>query len=121
MAHKSPRSSKQELTLHSHLLKALHLHIPRRSVAIGRLRLTVLDSDRLCEGIATLESEAEYARASSPNSPDSIVRGFCGPTTIPYGTAAVSQIAQIDGSKTERISCLSCAIRAGLIFQAGIR
>ena len=103
--------------LHSYVLKALHLHMPRRGVAIGRLRLTVLDSDRPCEGIATAESEADYARASSPNSPDSIVRGFCGPTTIPYGTAAISQVAQVDGSKTERVCCLSCAIRAGAIFR----
>lgn len=104
------------MTLHSHLLEALHLHIPERGAAIGLLRLFVLDSDRLCEGIATAESEDDHAKASSPNSPDSIVRGFCGPTTIPYGTAAVSQVVQIDGSRTERVSCLGCAIRAKAIF-----
>lgn len=118
MTNKSLRSSKEGLTLHSHLLKALHLHIPRRGVAIGRLRLTVLDSDRHCEGIATAESEADHARASSPNSPDLIVRGFCGPTTIPYGTVAVSQTVQIDGSRTERVCCLSWAIRVEAIFKA---
>ena len=121
MTNKSPRPRKKELTLHSHLLNALHLHIPRRGVAIGRLRLAVLDSDRRCEGIATAESETEYAKASSPNSPDSIVRGFCGPTTIPYGTVAVTQTVQIDGSRAERVCCLSCAIRAGAIFRDGTR
>lgn len=113
------RSGPQTSSLSSQLLKVLGLRFPKDSTAIGRVQLLAVSTDCICEGIVTAETNTDWADNRAPVSPDGYARGYCGPSTIPFGAIAVSQVYsdEAGGGTAERISCLKCALQSGAIHR----
>jgi hypothetical protein len=108
---KSPTPS-----LHSVLKRELKLRF-NEELRIGQLRLFLLSEPYSCEGIATPESEEEYLQALGPPSPDFIVRGSCGGQEMPIGTVMIRQtLVRGFDFPLNRVSCLTCALRAGVVI-----
>jgi hypothetical protein len=109
------KMSSESRSLHSMLKDELGITFDR-DLQIGRLRLVVVSSPRNCEGIATPETDEDYANLQMPMSPDYYVRGFCGPRILLFGEIAIHQTKKAGFDfPLDRICCLHCARQSGVL------
>jgi len=86
-----------------------------RGLQVGRLQLMVINEGRYCEGVVTPQSEADYRNSDAPMTFEHYVRGFCGPSMLKRGSIAILQTIKEDGEIHERVCCLECLVKAGVL------